>query len=118
MNKTLLCTMALAFALVCPTAGAGSAEGTITRYFSLEWPNTPPLLFFFISGAVSLPAACGSETAIANRWVIRTDTPAGKTHMAVIMTARLMGRRVAVFGRNECDLWGDTETILYVDMRD
>jgi hypothetical protein len=123
LTRSKILVLASAFAFACPVVEAGSASGTITGYFTYDWPNTPPLLFVFISGTPSSPAACGSYTASSNRWVTRLDTPMGKAHMAVILAAKMTGRSVTVVGKdgvfpNGCDFWGDTESLRYVEMQD
>jgi hypothetical protein len=116
---------ALFLTLACSTASAGSTSGPITLFFTFEYPNTPPLLFFFI-GIGPGPASCGPTTSGQNRWVIRTDTPTGKAHMTMLLMAKQLGRPVTIIGKgdtngawpNACDLWGDTESVHAVFLGD
>ena len=122
MNRTVA---ALALALACTTASAGSTTGQITQFFTFEFPNTPPLLFVFI-GIGPGPSSCGSTTSGQNRWVTRADTPTGRMHMAVMMLAKQTGRPVRIIGKgdtggvfpNACDIWVDTESIHAVFLSD
>ena len=117
--------MALLLAFGCSMAGAAQTTGPVTQFFTFDYPNTPGLLFVFV-GTGAGPASCGISTSGQNRWVTRTDTPAGKAHMAVILAAKLMGRPVKIIGKGEtgsgwpngCDVWGDTESIHAVFMTD
>jgi hypothetical protein len=116
MKKELFA--ALALALACSTAGAGQTTGQVTQVFTFEYPNTPSLLFVLIGNGPG-PASCGSTTSGQNRWVTRTDTPAGKSHMLAILMAQQTGRPVTISGKgtpgsgwpNGCDVWIDTESI-------
>jgi hypothetical protein len=108
-----------AFLAVCGPASAGSATGTIAYYYTLELPGTAPMLFVFMSSNATSPAACGSHTLSNNAWVIRTDTPAGKTHMAVLLMAKALGQTVTIQGKggafpNPCDIWENTESVYFV----
>lgn len=97
----------------------------MTQFFTFEYPTTPGLFFVFV-GTGPGPASCGSSTSGQNRWVTRTDTPAGKSHVLTIMMAKLMGRPVRIIGKGEpgsgwpngCDTWGDTESIHAVFLSD
>src|SRR5262249_34391601 len=115
----------LLLVLACPTAGAGTTAGQITQFFTFEYPNTPGLLFVIIGNGPG-PASCGSLTSGQTRWVTRTDTPTGRSHMATILMAKMMGRSVTIWGKgapgsgwpNGCDVWGDTESIHAIFLSD
>jgi len=71
---------------------AGTTSGQVLQHFTYQPAGVSPLFFVHISSSAVNPATCGSTTISANRWVTRIDTPAGKSHMAMILAARLAGR--------------------------
>jgi hypothetical protein len=104
-------------------AEAGSAFGRITKFFSYEWPSSPPLFFINLDGTATSPAGCATATASENRWVIRTDTAAGKAHLITILVAKQMGKSIRIEGKEEvfgtpCDLWSNTESVRVVEVPD
>jgi len=115
----------LALTLACSSASAGDTTGQIRQVFTFEYPGVPPL-FFVLIGSGAGPASCGPLTTAQNRWVTRTDTPAGKAHMVTVLMAKAMGRSVSISGKgnpgsgwpNGCDTWGDTESIHAVFLTD
>jgi hypothetical protein len=116
MVSPIRIVLAVLLALQCSLASAGSTTGTVVQYFTFEWPGIPPLLFVYISSSSSNAASCGATTASSNRWVTRTDTPAGKSHMVAVMLAKTLGNPISIYGKgglygNPCDDWGDTESI-------
>lgn len=48
------------------------------------------------------------------RWAIDTNTAAGKAQLAGLLTAHSTGKKVSVIGTNNCDIWGDTESVSYL----
>src|SRR6266436_908547 len=124
MTKLSHSLLALFLTLGCAPANAGSANGPVTIYFTYEYPGAPPVFFVHIGGTASSPAACGTATANGNRWVTRTDTPAGKSHMAVILMAKETGRTLLIEGKGSvpypdpCETWSDTESITHVQVSD
>jgi hypothetical protein len=69
---------------------------------------------FFVS--VSLPItggpACATQTM---RFVIDPTTDVGKAQIEVIMAAKRNGSAISILGSGFCKLWGDTETVLWVE---
>lgn len=52
--------------------------------------------------------------ATTDYWAIDTDTPAGRNFLAVVLTAQASGRRVAIWGTDQCTLRADMETVLQI----
>jgi hypothetical protein len=40
--------------------------------------------------------------------------PAGKEQYALLLSAQVSGKQVTVYGTNQCDLAGDSETVYWV----
>lgn len=73
--------------------------------------NHTGVLFFHANSKVNTPN-CGLPQP--ERWAIDTSTPGGKTMAALVMTAFALGKSVAVTGAENCDIWGDTESVDYL----
>jgi hypothetical protein len=108
--KILAAFAALAACLaVCSPAHAGtSAPGPISNILS----NSSGRLFFEIGGARAGQPAC----AIHGRWVMDTTSPAGQSMAATLLSAFGLGKSVFVAGTGECGLWGDTESVDYLQI--
>jgi hypothetical protein len=108
--KNILSCVALSTCLaVCPPAHAGtSAAGQVSNILS----NRVGRLFFEVSGSRAGQPSC----AIHTRWVIDTTSPAGQSVAATLLSAYGLGRNVMVAGTGECGLWGDTESVDYLQI--
>src|SRR4051812_13630738 len=116
MIRTVVAGLLLAVSSV-HAVSAGTTSGQVLQHFTYQPPGMSPLFFVHISSAAVNPATCGTTTVSGNRWVTRIDTPGGKAHMAMILTAKLAGKSVTIWGKggsgytNPCEDWGDTEGI-------
>ena len=109
-----LATCLLFFLLSFAThAYAGNETGTV-RFTHGQIFSTavhPGYTFFFLEGEVknSKPPCATHENG--ERWVINNAWPAAKAQMAVLLSAKLAGKRVWVYGTNDCAVWSDSETV-------
>ncbi|UTW46444.1 hypothetical protein KFE80_06075 [bacterium SCSIO 12696] len=86
---------------------AGSSEGVVSS----------PLVssgdaFFFSAGAHVNKPSCAVQTL--GSWAVDLKTEHGKAVMSIVIAAHAQKKRVHVQGKNNCDVWGDRESIDYV----
>lgn len=96
------------------TAMAGVVQGrNIVQVQALEDANAKGqdgAFFVYFTAAVSQSPSCATENY---RFVVNTGTDGGKALMAILLTAHAQNTPVTVVGSGLCDIWGDTESILY-----
>ncbi|WP_434101729.1 hypothetical protein [Methylocaldum gracile] len=68
------------------------------------------LVFFYTTNHLN-PPACNTYK---RRWVMDLGNPAGKEQYALLLSAQISGKQVTVYGTNQCDLAGDSETVYWV----
>lgn len=91
---------------------AGSAGiGSIITVF----PHSQAGLFFEQTGTRVSPPTCATQ---AIRWVIDVTTSQGQAMVAALLTAQSRGKRISIQGTGDCEVWGDTETVLYFIIED
>ena len=100
---------ALLTALVASSAfSAGySAPGYVTEII----PMTGGAFLFSMTVAGTGKASCGAGNSY--RWAINTSTQGGRNQMAAVLLAYSTHKVMDVYGTGVCDVWGDTETVLY-----
>lgn len=87
-------------------ASAGTASaGNITSVL----PHTAGGLFFNQTGTRTGRPSC----SVADRWVINTTNAAGQAVASALLTAWSLHKQIAVTGSGACDVWADTETVVY-----
>ncbi|WP_375396473.1 hypothetical protein [uncultured Sphingomonas sp.] len=109
----LKCKLAVAIALLglsgqTPAQASSAGAGAIHNVLPIQ--NNGPVLFNQ-DGTRSTPPACST---IPGRWAIDASTPGGQAKLAVLLTAYAQGRQITVYGTGICDVWVDTETVLYI----
>jgi hypothetical protein len=68
---------------------------------------------FFVS--VNQPITGGPSCAIQPmKFVINASTDAGKAQIATVLAAQSASRPISILGTGSCDVWGDTETVFWV----
>ncbi|WP_133719264.1 hypothetical protein [Methylocaldum gracile] len=104
--------IAIALSLVATLAIGGSETGTV-RFEHGQYasgPNSAGYTFFYLDdGTKVAPPGCATFAG-GERWVINNDWPAAKIQMSVLLAAAVSGKRVTIYGSNNCSVWGDTET--------
>lgn len=93
---------------LAPSVFAGTSVGTVNSYLVSRYGK-----LFFKAGTTQSPPACstGGDFAVD---LVGPDGAAGKAILAVIMAAHAGGKTVHVYGKGNCDVWGDRETVEYV----
>jgi len=105
MIRKLALLAALFFSPLC-IGGQSNGLGTIVYILAA---NNGAVFVQTTSGQIG-----GPPCAVAvGRFVVNGSTPAGKAMVAAIYTAYATNSRVNIVGTGTCDVWGDTETILF-----
>lgn len=94
---------------LAPSADAGTEGGTIQPQWFLYGDG---VLFFELSGTHQ-----SSPCSITERWAIDTNTPLGKTQLAVFMTAYAMNRALSLVGTAAC-VHNNTELVYRLTVMD
>jgi hypothetical protein len=57
-----------------------------------------------------------STASLNSYWTLDLKTPGGRAAYAVVLQAHALGRKVAVQGLGNCNIWGDRESVdhLYI----
>ncbi|MFN7571280.1 MAG: hypothetical protein ACK5TK_07490 [Betaproteobacteria bacterium] len=103
------------FCLAAP-ALSGNATGTV----QFEWgqyassQNFPGYTFFYVQGGTPKTGTPACAANFSQRWVINNSWPAAKIQISTLLAAALSGKKVFVYGSNDCAVWGDTETAVDV----
>jgi len=105
MKKLLVACMLVA--LSSPVF-AGTSAGPVSSYLVSRYGK----LFFKAGDTASRPACSYNGDWAVD--LVGPDGAAGKAILAVIMAAHAAGKTVQVYGKNNCDVWGDRETVEYV----
>ena len=64
-------------------------------------------VYFYTTTHTSAPA-CNSYR---KRWALTTTTPEGKAQYLFLLSAEVTGKEVRVWGTNDCNLTGNSETV-------
>ena len=98
------------------SANAGSATNQIITSTLIEetqnWKGQDGVFFVIFPTANLQPPSCASGQN--TRFAVNPATDGGKALMAALLTAYAQKRPVSVQGSGACDIWPDTETILYI----
>ena len=97
---------------VCAT---NSSMGNISA--QLYYTSGTNVLFFFTHNGIRVGSTNGCTNLQGYRYVINT-AGGGKAMVAAIMTAKILNKKISVFGAGECAVWGDTETVLGFSVED
>jgi len=96
---------ALGFGTAAMAAGSGS--GNITGINSEAGTGK-----FQTNGGHPNAPAC----ATTGRWAVDVTTPAGQAMWSTVLTAYSQNRAVTVGGTGQCNVWGDSETVQWVQL--
>ena len=119
-NGLLILLTVISPTLATTQAVAGSAQDA--KIVMITATPLWEVLFVTVNKAVTNPPPCATATRDRNRFVVATNTTAGKATIASLMMAYATQKTVAIYGKgtlgsaSPCDLWGDTESIYTVDI--
>ena len=113
MKKLSHILLALGAILIASTpASASTAQfGNITGLFAAG----NGAVMFYSDGSRDARPACATLTT---RWAIDASTVAGQGEIAVMLNAYNRGKQLYVAGTGTCSIWGDTETVLFLQAQD
>ena len=111
MKKIISLATLLSLALATPAHASEAQFGTITNVYGM---NNGALLFTS-SGSRTTPPSCHSSF-VPQRWAIDASTVAGQLAASVFLTALALKKRVYVMGSATCTIWGDTETVTFINI--
>lgn len=109
MNK-LVASVLLLSPLFCSAGVAGA--GNIVGPYGLFFMQTGALLVSTDAVQSGAPACA----TVVGRWAIDGTTPAGKLQAAAVIAALAMGKKIAIWGTGTCSVWGDTETVSFLQV--
>jgi hypothetical protein len=98
------------------TVNAGTVTtGTIIQIGPTNFTGSGTSVPFFIYLSTNdINVGCNSTNL--NAFAIDETTDAGRAMIAVVITARLTGQPITVYGTGACTLWSVTDTVLSIDL--
>ena len=111
MTARILVTM-LAMSLLM-SISAQASEASLGKPYALL-VHEQGAAFFHHDGSRTARPTCATQ----DRWVINLSTQTGQAMYAAVLTAIASGRKIMVHGAGTCSVWGDTESITYVQVFD
>jgi hypothetical protein len=91
---------------------SGSIVSQQAQVTGTEATGITGAFFVYINGVSGQsPPACATSTG---RFVVNSTIAAGQAQVAVILSALARGATVSIQGSGACDVWPDTETILWI----
>lgn len=112
MNTTfarIICALFVS-ALTMGNAIAGDARGRVVQTIVVNH-DTLPVFIFKLSGQINAAPSCANAEA---GFAVSVKTPAGRAIMNQILLAKALNHWVDVVGQNNCNAWGDRESVSYV----
>ncbi len=103
--------MAILLLLSSAESTAGASPASIVTNVLVMY-NTGGQVIFYTSAAHTGAPVCATQNT---RWVFSGATPAGQATLSLVMTAYTTGKPLTIYGTGACDIWGDTETVNYIN---
>lgn len=100
--------------LAASPAGAGQASWGLPYGIIASEGN---VVLFYTNGARTDPPTCPYPLQ-TQRFAIPATTDAGKAMISVLLTAHARGKRVFVNGTGNCNTWGDSEGVNFLQVED
>lgn len=109
--KRMLKIVAAILVSICPTGYANAANtgpGLVTNLYVQNG-----VVIFGVSGNVS-----GSWPACATtqRYAIEVTSAAGQAYYSAVLSAKMAGKLIVVYGNGACSNWADSESVNYVQI--
>jgi hypothetical protein len=107
---------ALALALVLApfaVSHAGNGEGAVTLLTSYIGLFGSGNVYFWTETSTNPPAcvATYNRDGRSHRFVFNLNNAEGKAFFQVLMTAKVLGKKLVIFGTGACELASDTESV-------
>ena len=95
------------------TSHAGNGEGSVTllnAYIGLHGSGN---VYFWPETSSNAPACVASynRDGRSHRFVFNLNTTEGKAYFQLLMIAKVVGKKLVIFGNGACDVASDTETV-------
>lgn len=107
---------ALALSLLLAPLGAsraGTGEGSITLTNAFIGLHGSGNVYFWTETSANAPTCVASynRDGRSHRFVFNLNSTEGKAYFQLLMIAKVMGKKLVVFGTGGCDIASDTETV-------
>ncbi|MGR4866924.1 hypothetical protein [Caulobacter sp. LARHSG274] len=109
----LAASIAVMTAAAVPAHASDAQLGHITHIFAMS----NGAVLFFTDGSRGPRPAC-SGPGLDARWAINASTLVGQSQLSAFMTAYTLKKRISIHGTGTCSIWGDTETVDYLEIDD
>ena len=95
------------------TGHAGTGEGSITLLNSYIGLHGSGNVYFWTETSSNAPACVANynRDGKSHRFVFNLNTIEGKAYFQLLMIAKVVGKKLVVFGTGACDLASDTESV-------
>jgi hypothetical protein len=104
--------LALAFAPL-GTSQAGNGQGHVTLFTSFIGLYGSGNVYFWTETSTDVPGcvAAYNRDGKSHRFVFNLNSEEGKAYFQVLMSAKLLGKRLFIFGSGTCDIATDSESV-------
>ena len=106
--KSGLLVGAVALFSASAVQAANTGPGLVTNLYVQNG-----VVVFQVSGNV---AGSWPACAVTQRYAIDVTTAAGQAYYSAVLSAKMAGKPILVFGNGSCTNWGDSESISYVQI--
>jgi len=109
MRIYLALIISIAFSSQCL---AGDETGTV-RFQHGQYGHSSTSAgktFFFLDGGAKTNSPPCATNASGDRWVINNNWPGASMQLSILLAAKISGKEIQVWGANNCDVHGNTET--------
>ena len=114
-------TLALALLLAPPaTSHAGTGEGSITLLNAFIGLHGSGNVYFWPEVSSNAPTCVASynRDGKSHRFVFNLNSAEGKAYFQMLMIAKVVGKKLVIYGSGACELASDTETVASMAFKD
>lgn len=109
-KEPFLAVIASLLVAASSAATAGEASGPVSKILARQ---SDGITYFYVEGVATGKPACATHAY----WMIKDEeSAAGKTILALVMSAQANGLRVTVHGSDTCTRWHDGEDVLWIQV--
>ncbi|GLS27786.1 hypothetical protein [Marinibactrum halimedae] len=108
--------VSIAILLISNSSIAGTASGQVTEIIAhTDGGNGHGVFMFYIEGQRDNTPPC-STVGGGKAWAMSLEKESGRAMYSLLLSAQAQGKTVSVFGRGNCDSWGDREEPHYINL--
>jgi hypothetical protein len=102
------------------TSHAGTGKGSVNLLNSFIGLHGTGNVYFWTETSINTPACVANynRDGKSHRFVFSLNGPEGKAFFQVLMTAKVLGKKLVIFGSGKCDLASDSESVASVRFMD